>query len=162
MKLSAYTPPAAKFPIGSESISLRGLSLNDLSVLVNTNLEDFDALYQLVMEHGKPFTKGQRSVDDLNETVIKELAVTLARSAPRFAVMAIALAAMEADEDLGEVMQGAARLSMAAQIGALIKVAEMTFIEVGGVKKFFGLVGGLLSGLKSQSSNIDQSQQQTA
>lgn len=133
MSLATYTPPSRAVSLGGDnSFTVTGLSLQSIEILVRTHLPDIEELFELFMSGGN-FTN-----DDL-----KRLALTLATRAPGFTANLIALAAGETD-----ATENAARLPFPVQLQALADIAELTFAEVGGIKKFVETVAGLLSSMK--------------
>lgn len=133
MSLANYTPPSRTISLGGDnSFLVTGLSLQSIEILVRTHLPDVEELFELFMEGGN-FTN-----DDL-----KRLALTLATRAPGFTANVIALGAGESD-----ATENAARLPFPVQLQALAEIAELTFAEVGGIKKFVETVAGLLSSMK--------------
>lgn len=133
MSLANYTPPSRTVSLGGDnSFNVNGLSLQSIEILVRTHLPDVEELFELFMDGGN-FT-----TDDL-----KRLALTLATRAPGFTANVIALGAGETD-----ATENAARLPFPIQLQALAEIAELTFAEVGGIKKFVETVAGLLSSMK--------------
>lgn len=133
MSLANYTPPSRTVSLGGDnSFNVSGLSLQSIEILVRTHLPDVEELFELFMDGGN-FT-----TDDLNR-----LALTLATRAPGFTANVIALGAGETD-----ATANAARLPFPIQLQALAEIAELTFAEVGGIKKFVETVAGLLSSMK--------------
>ena len=133
MSLANYTPPSRTVSLGGDnSFNVNGLSLQSIEILVRTHLPDVEELFELFMDGGN-FT-----TDDL-----KRLALTLATRAPGFTANVIALGAGERD-----ATANAARLPFPIQLQALAEIAELTFAEVGGIKKFVETVAGLLSSMK--------------
>jgi len=130
MSLASYTPETREVPLGrGNTFSVSGLSLQHIEILVRTHLEDIEALFDLIADGA-----GNFEPDDL-----KKLAISLATRAPGFVANVIALAAGEHD-----ATANAARLPMPVQIQAIHDIGELTFTEVGGIKKFMETVAALL------------------
>lgn len=130
MGLNNYTPERHEFVLKGGSFSVRGLSLEDVSRLVNHHLPDIEALFDL-------FTSG-RSLD--TDTDLRPLVMSVVREAPGFAANLIALAS-----DEPESAQQAATLPAPVQIDAIMKIGDMTFSEVGGIKKGMESIAALLT-----------------
>lgn len=142
MSLAAYKPQVKNIPIGDSSFNVRGLSTNDISTLVETNLEDFEALFNLL----SGVLEAAKTPDDIGMSQVQNLALTIARSAPKLCSVAIALAAVE-DTPFEDRLQAAASMTMPTQLDALMAIGELTFVEAGGVKKFFANLGEMWSQL---------------
>lgn len=110
------------------SFHVEGLSLESFAVLVRTHLQDLEALFDL-FEHS----------ENLQGADIQRLAIAVLEEAPGFAANVIALAAGEPD-----AAPKAAKLPGPVQLEALAAIGELTFTEVGGVKKFLPTVAKLL------------------
>lgn len=135
MPLASYTPKSHTIPLGDDnSFNVTGLSLTHLTIIVETHLEDAEALWDLFSQGG-----------DFTDDDLKRLGLSLATNAPGFVANMIALASGEVNAQLG-----AARLPFPIQLEATAKIMELTFSEVGGIKKFMETVAGLLSSLKMQ------------
>lgn len=132
MPLADYTPETRAIPLASgKSFNVSGLSLSHLEILVRTHLPDIKELFSLFESGGNFDADG-----------IKALCLTLATRAPGFVANVIALAAGETD-----ATDKAARLPFPTQLLALTEIFEITFTEVGGIKKFMETVAALLSGM---------------
>jgi hypothetical protein len=125
MSLVGYKPPVETVEFKGGSFQVKGLSLNDVSTLVQANLSDMEQLFGLF----------DKAVGNGANMDIGGLASTLIAHAPGFVAATIALACTEQDDF--EVRLEAARiLPMPVQIDAIKKIGAVTFEEAGGVKKF--------------------------
>lgn len=128
MALSDYKPESREIVIGGNSFHVEGLSLDHVAVLIRAHLPDLEALFEL-FQHAEKITPQS----------IQAVVTSIVSQAPGFAANVIALASGEAD-----ATANAAKLPFAKQIEALSAIGELTFTEVGGVKKALESVAGLL------------------
>lgn len=133
MSLADYQPLRREIPLrGGSSVSVRGLSLDDVAVLMNLYLRDIDALFNLYDE-----------VDEASQVrAMAQFAVVLCREAPTLVAHAIALVCDEPDH-----IDKARLLGLPKQVEILKAVFEMTFEEAGGARKFIESLGMLLQTL---------------
>jgi hypothetical protein len=106
---------------------VRGLSLNDVAVLMREHFPDLEAVFDLF-----------QGAEKMQPEQWEGLALSVISNAPGFAANVIALAAGEGSAE------DAARLPAPVQLKALTQVGELTFTEVGGVGKAWEIVAGLL------------------
>lgn len=141
MSLADYQPEQRVIPIGKTSFLVTGLSLGHITSLIRTHLDDLDALYDI----------GSKVIGnkvDVTEQDLTKIAAAVAEQAPGFVANLIALAAGEYN---AQAINNAHSLPFPTQVKALIEIAELTFAEVGGVKKGLELVAGLLKNNQSES-----------
>lgn len=128
MPLAGFQPEQREIALGGgNSFHVRGLSLNDVAVLIREHFPDLDAIVDL-------FT----GIDKLTQDQFQPLAVSVVSQAPGFVANVIALAAGEGDAT------DAAKLPGPIQIKALMTIGDLTFTEVGGVKKSVEMIAALL------------------
>lgn len=128
MPLAGYKPETRVVALGGDNTMIvRGLSLSDVSVLVREHLPDLDAVFDLF-----------QGIETMTPEQFRPLALSIASQAPGFAANVIALAAGEGSASDAE------RLPAPVQVQALLDIGELTFSEVGGVKKFGEMVASLL------------------
>lgn len=142
MSLSDYQPEQRVISVGKTSFHVMGLSLGHITSLIRTHLDDLEALYSI----GEKVVAGKAEV---NESDLAKIASALAEQAPGFVANMIALAAGEYN---AQAINNAHKLPFPVQVKALVEIAELTFAEVGGVKKGLGLVAELLK------NNLPESQ----
>ncbi len=135
MGLADYQPETRVIPVKGGSFEVKGLSLTDFTTLVRYHLPDLEALYAL----GADVMSGKT---ELEEGDITSLAVAFCDQAPGFVANLIALAAGEADNK--KAIESAFKLPAPLQVKVLVDIADLTFMEVGGVKKGLESVAGLL------------------
>jgi hypothetical protein len=137
MGLNNYQPERHEFALKGGSFSVRGLSLEDVSRLVNHHLPDIEALIDLIV--------GDRDLASLDQLQLQPLVVSLVGQAPGFVANLIALAADEPDG-----AKSAARLPAPVQIDVVMKIGEMTFSDVGGVGKGMERIAPLLQKISKE------------
>ena len=133
MSLKSLRLPEAKVELPDGDFVVRGLSLNDVSILVQRHGKRLNELYQQFTEQG-----------DLTTETVAAFALPLLKSAPEIAAELIACAA--GDPDDAEI---AGRLPFPVQIDALEKIAILTFEAGGGPKKLLETVVRLAQGTTS-------------
>jgi hypothetical protein len=142
MGLADYTPltRSVAFRRGG-SVEVRGLSLDDIAVLMNLYLKDIDALFGLYDE--------SRAADE-RVAEMARFAVVLVREAPALVGHAIALAADEPDQ-----IDKARKMPLPVQVEVVKSILELTFEEAGGARKFFESLGSLLQTLVPAMKKTD-------
>lgn len=143
MGLADYQPETRVIPLKNSSFEVRGLSLEDFTTLVRHHLPDLEALYDL----GSSVLGGK--VDPTNEDLTK-LAIVLSEQAPGFVSNLIALAAGDHSE---KAVAAARTIAFPLQVKTLVDIAELTFDEVGGIKKAMEFVVGLRKNGKAPTTS---------
>ena len=135
MALADYTPARATVEFTGGSFQVRGLSLDDVSILMRSHLPDVEALVGMLSESngGGNIEVGQ----------VMQHAITLVKEAPGLVANLIALAADEPD-----LVDKARALALPIQVRAIETICNLTFDEAGGPKKFFESLVHLLSSLR--------------
>lgn len=136
MALTDYVPETRQINLGNVAFEVRGLNLEDLAILIRTHLPDIEAVLDLIKHSEK-----------IEAQTVQDMIASMVSQAPGLVANVIALAAGEVN-----AQQTAARLPALKQIEALSAVAELTFTEVGSVKKTFELLLGMLN--KSQIADL--------
>lgn len=111
---------------------MRGLSLQDVSMLVQHHLPDIEALFDLFGH-----------LDTATSDDMRPVVTAMVAQAPGFVANLIALAC-----DEPESAKVAATLPAPVQIDALMKVGTLTFVDVGGPKNALETIVALLANLK--------------
>lgn len=133
MPLAGYQPEIRSVQLaGGNSFDVRGLSLNDFAILIREHFPDLDAIMVLI-DHG---------IEQINRDQAQTIATTLVSQAPGLVANIIATAAGEGDASDAEKLPGP------VQIKALLTIGELTFAEVGGIKKGWEMVATLLTNQK--------------
>jgi len=128
MPLAGYTPEVREIPLGrGNSFQVQGLSLSSLAVLIREHFPDLDAIADL-FKVGNSF--------DVN--ALQPIVLSVVSQMPGLAANIIAVAAGEGDAS------DAAKLPGPLQVKSLMEICELTFAEVGGVGKGWGMLAALL------------------
>lgn len=138
MALSDYKQVSRVFELKGASFEVKALSLNEMRVLIRQHMPDLEALFQVSVEalEGK---------SEVSESDIQRLVVAAVEQAPGLVANVIALSAGETDE---AGVAAAYRLPFPVQVDVLLAIGNLTFDEVGGVKKWWGAIAGLLGKTK--------------
>lgn len=123
--------PEATIEFSGGDFAVRGLSLNDISWLVQRHGQKLNNL----------FTQFQQSADELDTATVAAFALPLLQSAPEIAAELIACATGDAED-----AEMAAQLPFPVQLDALEKLVELTFSAGGGPKKLVEIVVRLAQG----------------
>ncbi len=119
MGLQNYEPPRHEISLGAENtLSVRGLDLQAISVLIHHHLPDVEALFDLFAN------RVQIGVSDF-----ESLIMGVVKDAPGFAANLIAIAA-----DEPKAAPNAEKLPFPLQVKIIEKIGELTFQDVGGLK----------------------------
>lgn len=130
MPLSDFTPERVKVEYkGRLLASVRGLCLDDLSLLVRGHLDTLRHLYRRSQGEGDMFTR-------LNQD---GFLLRLLTEAPGIAVEVISLASDEPDSTAQVRM-----LPIPLQVKLLQTIIRLTFEDVGGPKAFVALIGSMI------------------
>lgn len=143
MSLADFQPAKDEVSFQGGSFQVRGLSLDDISILMRENLSDLDDLLKLYAEN----------VDNrVAIAATAQFAVSMAREMPALVARLISLAADEPGYE-----DKARQMPLPVQVEALKKIVHLTFAEAGGAKKFFesltSLIGAVQPALDQQDSN---------
>lgn len=129
MGLAGYKAPRVRIPVsGDNAMEVRGASLTTLAVLMREHFQDLEAVLDLVTENEK----------SISSSDFQSIALSLISGAPGLAANIIAISAGEGDAT------DAAELPLSVQIHALVEIFNLTFTEVGGVKKAWEQIAVLL------------------
>ena len=128
MSLADYKPERREVMLKGGSFHIEAITPIHLAILIRTHLPDLEAVFTLI-ENGKKLTLEQGT----------EFVASLIAQAPGLAANIIALSAGE--ESAVDV---AKKIPFPSQVDVIMQIAEMTFAEVGGVKKFMGILTNLL------------------
>jgi hypothetical protein len=142
MPLLTYTPLTKTIPLGENSFVVRGLSLDEISILVQSNIDGVEEMFtqlEIAIDQTKKKT--------MDEAGMKSLALNLIRTVPSFASAAIALA-IDEEGSYQDKLRASSRLPAPVQIDALLQIGSLTFEEAGGVKKFSENLGAMWGKLK--------------
>lgn len=135
MSLSNYQAPKLVVSFKGGQFEVRGITLDDLAILLKNHLNDIENLVDMF----------QKEPD--HEAAVASLlkhSITLIREAPGLVANLIALASDEPD-----AVDNARSLSMPIQVKAIQSIAQLSFEEAGGPKKFVESLWMLLKGMPS-------------
>lgn len=136
--LANYTPERAEVAFKGGVLRVRGLTLDDIGLLIRAHLPEFEqmfAIYRGAMD-------GPAAGDPAARLVL-----AFAQDAPRLCAQVIAIAADEPD-----MADAAMRLPFPTVIDALTKIGRLTFEDIGGPVPFANALAGLIGGLRSPAS----------
>lgn len=134
MTLAAFKISTRPVSFKGGSFELRGLSLNDISVLMRDYLDDINALFKLYDANAP---QGVAMVESA------KFAIGFARDSPLLVASMIASCAGEP-----EAVDVAVRLPFDTTVECLQAIIELTFEEAGGAKKFFDKVMNLVTRIR--------------
>jgi hypothetical protein len=126
---------------GSDSFAVRGLSLQDVTVLVRKHGPILTMLFE----------KFKTQTGDLSPETVAALGTSLLETAPEVASEIIALAEGSAE---AEDVEGAARLPFPVQVDALEKIATLTFTSEAAIKKVVETVIRAATGVTSLTTSL--------
>lgn len=130
MGIRDYKPRRTVVPLGDTSLSVRGLSLTDISELVGNHLKNIDELMEMFEAKGN---------DVFAEEAGNNLIQLLTSDAPELTGKIIALASDEASDrhELDQLAKACESFPFPVQIDALMAIGKHTFEDAGGPKEFF-------------------------
>lgn len=132
MSLSDYFPAKEVVAFQGGQFEVRGLTLDDLAILLRDHLTDLDAVISII---------GSDIKHETGVALMAQHGVKLIREAPGVAAMAIAIACDEPD-----AVDNARKLTMPVQLRALEAIYRLSFDEEDGPKKVLSGLMSLLSG----------------
>lgn len=136
MSLTDFAPPKTVVHSRGGDVEVRGLTLDDIAVLMRDHLDDVNALVELFERNA-----GTPTADNMVSQIVTN-AVSLIREAPGLVAMMIAMACDEPD-----AVDNARSMSMSLQVKVIKAIAELTFEEAGGPKNFIESLMMLLRGM---------------
>ena len=137
--LSAYAPEYADVSLPKGGVlRVRGVSLNDIELLLRAHLNAVETLFALV--------QGAKVGPEAGDASARFI-LSLVQDAPDFAAQIIALAADEPDQ-----AATVKRLPFPTIVDALTKIGRLTFEEAGGIEGFGNALAALLGGLRKPTS----------
>lgn len=141
MSLSDYSPEKAVVVFKGGQFEVRGITLDDLAILLRDHLDDLDAIVNIL---GTSMKNGVSQ--DTMVAVATQHALALVREAPGLVARTIA---QQSDEP--DAVENARKLPPSVQVDALEAIARLTFEEAGGPKKFFERLMKYLPSLTSRA-----------
>ena len=135
--LADYKAESRVIVLGDSSVTVSGLSLNSFAQVISTHFEDIQAIFDLFTS----ITKGKTDISEEDIATIIGKALT---EAPGLVANLICAAANES----GEVAHNAVlTIPFPKQLEIMTAVVELTFKEVGGIKKSLDQVKVLMKSL---------------
>lgn len=153
MPLAEYTPETREIPFGKEkegkrnSLTVRALSLNDITPMISSRMGDLEQLYS-IFKGAKAAIYATHNVSSLLVMVVTKL--------PDLASEVISVAC----DEPGNKAQ-AARLPIAVQVAALSEIMKLTLEDAGGLKNLYGMLTNLTDELLPQSVRAGLASQMT-
>lgn len=139
MTLAAYQIQKKQVSFMGGSFHVKGLSLDDISILMRDYLADIDLLFKMYEK------------EEMRESAVAEsakFAIGIVRDAPALVGLLIALSAGEPD-----AVDIARQLPIPVQIDVVKAVIELTFEEAGGAKKFLDSVMNLVKKVRPAAAS---------
>lgn len=131
MSLSDFQVPTESVALpGGNSFTVRGLSVDDITQLVNAHRPALEAIFNKFEEQG-----------DLSLEMTATIVEGMISSFPGFVAQAIALAADEPGE--GAKVR---KLPVSIQVEAVERIGRLTFISEGGLKNVLATVVKIIQG----------------
>ena len=142
MALVDIKVPTEDVAVPGGSLTVRGLSLNDLTVLLSGFRTELERIFAHMEKMGSVSMEG-----------MAEIADTLLLKSPTLVAHAILLAADE--EITSEAVKQALKLSIGVQTDAIEKIGRLTFEGSGGVKKFLGTLVKISKGVAATVGELE-------
>jgi hypothetical protein len=137
--LATYTPEYDQVVVKGQAMRVRGLTGDDLGLLVRAHLGTVEAVLQAV----KDSAAGPLSGDQTSRFVLM-----LAQDAPEVVAQIIAIASDEPDQ-----ADAARKLPFPVQIDALQRIGRLTFEEAGGSEGFANALAALVAGTRKKPAS---------
>ncbi len=134
MALADYQKQTRTFELKGGSFQVEGLSFDKFAKLIQNHLSDIEAIIALVESASNGLT-------DLNDSNIEKIVIAAAEEAPGLVANIIASASGETDP---RAVDAAASLPLPVQFQVMMDIIDLTFSEVGGIKKSWEIITSLL------------------
>ena len=141
MALKDYVAKRSTIAVGDTQVLIRGLRVSDISILIEGYKADLIALFAI-------YGESKSAPDETSK--FNRVIVETARTLPELTSAVIALAADEPD-----AVEQAKSLPFPSQIDALVKIAHLTFDEVGGLGNFLAVLTDAAASLGKQAGKVD-------
>ena len=149
MSLADYQPEKRVIQLGNTSFAVTGLSLTSITTLVREHLPDLESVVDIA-------AGSVADVDNITSDDVGRVAVALAEQAPGFVGNLIALAAGETNE---KAVAAAMSMPFPTQVHTIVQIIDVTFAEVGGVKKAIEAIAGLGGQVKTKMKALSKPDQ---
>lgn len=147
--LADFSPQRRVVEFKGGSFDVKGLSLEDITALVGNHLSDMEQVFAITEQ---ALAEKNNKIEEVD---MGALAMSFARQFPSFVADVIAHAAGEPAH-----VDKARQLPAPLQVQALIEIVELTFDEVGGIKKAMESVTGLIKSRPQLAAMMEQIRQQ--
>lgn len=134
MALADYQKQTRTFELKGGSFTVEGLSFDKFAKLIREHLTDIEAVINLV-------DSANSGNLDFNEADVEKIVIAIAEEAPGLVANVIALSSGEDDP---KAVIAASTLPLPVQISVIMEVVNLTFSEVGGIKKALETITSLL------------------
>jgi hypothetical protein len=134
MALAGFKKQTRTFDLKGGSFSVEGLSFDKFATLIREHLSDVEAVFNLV-------DSIRNGTTDLTEADVERIIIAAAEEAPGLVANIIALAS---GEEGPEAVIGARNLPLPVQLEVILTVVDLTFSEVGGIKKAWETITSFL------------------
>lgn len=149
MALSDYKIPRTEVPLdAANTVSVRGLNLEDVAFLVQVHKNDIDAVIEAIkgnIEKGSTPEDVAAAVESKGTDVL----TSVIQQSPLLVANIISTASDEPD-----AWETAVKLPVPVQIEILLNVAKLTFNDIDGFKKFVGNVSAVMQSVAKQKPQI--------
>lgn len=145
MALSTYSTPRTTITLdASNNIAVRGLTLEDISFLMQVHKGDVDTVVEMFSgKLGKDMTP-----EGVNKAVQAEGDAMILALLQQFPLLAANIIAVACDEPTA--WENAMQLPMPKQVDAILAIAKLTFEDAEGFKKFVGNVLAVMQSVAKQ------------
>lgn len=120
-QLANLVTPTQVIPYNGQDITVRGLCVDDVSILIRQHKEDLDSVVNKLISDD-----GNGSATDLGSEI-----ATIVAGFPKLTAQAIALATDSPDH-----IEVASKLPIPLQLELILAIYQLTVEEAGGIKKF--------------------------
>ncbi len=134
MALAEYKKQTRAFELKGGSFQVEGLSFDTFAKLIREHLSDIESIINLI----ESATTGTADLSELN---LERIVIAAAEEAPTLVANIIALASGETDP---RTVDNARNLPFPVQVDVLLAVVELTFSDVGGIKKAWETITSLM------------------
>lgn len=140
MSLADIQIPRDEVTFRGESLSFRGLSLNDFSTLMRGHMEELSTLFDMYDNA------------ETRDTAISQsahFAIKIVKEAPNMVAQLIVLASDSPQEHI----EHAKRFPLPLQVECVRCIINVTFEEAGGAKKFLDSLMGMVTNLRPKAAS---------
>lgn len=140
MSLANIQIPRSEVMFRGESLSFRGLSLNDFSALMRNHMAELSTLFDMYDNAETRDTAISQSAN---------FAIKIVKEAPEMVAQLIVLASDSPQDDLKIAKQ----FPLPLQVECVRCIINVTFEEAGGAKKFLDSLMGMVTTLRPKAAS---------